>query len=476
MLGFFDALARGERSLFATLHAPPRHAKTVTMEHAIARLIAIFPWMRVGYASYAAHAAEAANRRILSIALGLGVKVLPNVQSGVAWETPEGGGVRAAGIDGPWTSFGFDLIVIDDPYKNREQAESPAHARKVNDFFTSSAFTRLEVRDGKLGSLLIQHTRWEENDLIGEVQAGVFDDEVPAGWPSLPWEHVVLRAINDDGGGYVAPGRKIGDALWHRIPIEALRLKMGINRHDAESIYQGRPKPRGSQLFGEPAFYSKLPSSGTRAIGLDFGYTVKTSSDPSCAVAGLREVRSHKGQQLPIYYVISVFVDRVKADDFGDRVADVRREVGSCRIGAYVYGPEKGNLDNIRRISKLHVEDLQKPGDKFVRAQEMAAAWNDGRVLLPAPGAHREGIPCRCGERLDGEPVGCPGLIDVSWVDAFVDEYRRFNGKGTGHDDQVDAGVAMHDMLRSGVKMKHNGSGTIDGVSTRSDPFAGGGF
>ena len=59
-------------------------------------------------------------------------------------------------------------------------------------------------------------------------------------------------------------------------------------------------------------------------------------------------------------------------------------------------------------------------GDKFVRAQPVAAAWNAGKVLVPR---------------------------NAPWVDAFLSELASFTGLGDAHDDQVDALASAYDSL-----------------------------
>jgi hypothetical protein len=57
------------------------------------------------------------------------------VRSAQEWETPAGGGVRAVGVGAGITGFGASLVVIDDPVKNRAEAESEAYRQRVWDWF-----------------------------------------------------------------------------------------------------------------------------------------------------------------------------------------------------------------------------------------------------------------------------------------------------------------------------------------------------
>ena len=84
-----------------------------------------------------------------------------------AWDLaePHRGGLVAAGVGGGITGKGAHLLVVDDPFKNRDEANSEAYRKRVMSWWRSSAYTRLE--DG--GAIVITHTRWHPNDLAGEL-------------------------------------------------------------------------------------------------------------------------------------------------------------------------------------------------------------------------------------------------------------------------------------------------------------------
>jgi len=55
-------------------------------------------------------------------------------------------------------------MVVDDPYKNREEADSEIIREKIWETFNEVVFTRLEG-----GSVIVCHTRWHEDDLIARL-------------------------------------------------------------------------------------------------------------------------------------------------------------------------------------------------------------------------------------------------------------------------------------------------------------------
>jgi predicted phage terminase large subunit-like protein len=79
------------------------------------------------------------------------------------------------------TGFGADLIVIDDPVKNRAQAESETFRNRVWDWYKDDLYTRLEPN----GSIVLIQTRWHEEDLAGRLLRDNLDDWTVINLPAL---------------------------------------------------------------------------------------------------------------------------------------------------------------------------------------------------------------------------------------------------------------------------------------------------
>ena len=106
------------------LFLPPRHGKSemTTVRYPVWRLKRD-PTMRVIVGAYNQTLANKFSRKARKIAAG----ELPSSRERAAaedWETEQGGGLRAVGVGGGITGQGGDLIIIDDPVKNREEANS----------------------------------------------------------------------------------------------------------------------------------------------------------------------------------------------------------------------------------------------------------------------------------------------------------------------------------------------------------------
>ena len=101
----------------------------------------------------------------------------PDSQSAEAWLTTDGGGFVAAGVGGGITGKGAHILVIDDPVKNRDEAESQNARDSSWDWYTSTAYTRLAPG----GGVLVILTRWHDDDLAGRLLKAAADNRRAVG-------------------------------------------------------------------------------------------------------------------------------------------------------------------------------------------------------------------------------------------------------------------------------------------------------
>src|SRR5690606_27623473 len=134
-----EAVERGEIDRLA-IHMAPRHGKseTVTIRFPL-RWIIRRPQDNVLVTGYNERCARKFSRRIRNMA---GERGLVAADKSVTdeWETTRGGIVMARGVGNPPTGTGFNLIVIDDPIRKREDAESEAYRDKTWDWYTDDLY------------------------------------------------------------------------------------------------------------------------------------------------------------------------------------------------------------------------------------------------------------------------------------------------------------------------------------------------
>jgi predicted phage terminase large subunit-like protein len=391
---------------------PPRHGKTELILHFIVWALKLDPTLNIAYLTYSADQAHAKSRRALAIAQEAGLELTKAAVG--EWATPKNEYVVWTGINGAVTGKGFNILIIDDPIKNRVEAESKTYRDRHWDTFQSDLITRLEVN----GSVCVIQTRWHEDDLAGRLVRGNVQDDVD------PWQFVNMPAIANEETDAEA-------ALWpERWPLELLhRRRRQVGPYAWASLYQGQPRPRGASVFGDPTFFTTEPPVFRPGMGLDLAYTEKKIADYSVVVTMLYEPPTTKDGQ-GTHYVVRVRRKQCKAPDFKDELRLARSEYPNAPIRVYASGPEEGTVDFFRKApNPIPIQCMPPRGDKFTRAIPMAAGWNASRVLIPAP------------------ELVASNRARYGWVNEYLDELKSFTGLKDPHDDQVDASAAAYDLL-----------------------------
>lgn len=148
---YLDAIFEGPQ--FFTFSAPPRHGKSELIFHFIAKFIARFPHLNVAYTTFTATLAEKRSIQIRELCRRIGVEFDKTFSSRSDWKTAQGGGLMARGTGGPLTGEGVNLLVVDDPYRDRGEAESLTQRENLMDWWTGVAMTRIEPG----GSVVVFH-------------------------------------------------------------------------------------------------------------------------------------------------------------------------------------------------------------------------------------------------------------------------------------------------------------------------------
>ncbi len=178
------------------------------------------------------------------------------------WRTKQGGGYIAVGVGGSITGRGADILLIDDPIKNREEADSDVYREKVWNWFTSTAFTRLHPK----GVAVVILTRWHVDDLAGRI----LENSHLKGRTKI----INFPAIAQKYDHY----RQEGQALWlERYNIAALdEIRQTIGPYDWQSLYQGSPVLNENQEF-KPEWIRRIPEMQVEAMNTRRFLTVDTA-------------------------------------------------------------------------------------------------------------------------------------------------------------------------------------------------------
>lgn len=217
----------------------------------------------------------------------IGLRLSASTNRVSAWKIEGGnGGMVAVGLGGTITGHSADLFIIDDPYKNMQEADSAAHRDKVNKWFSSVATTRLSPA----ASMILIQTRWHPEDLLGTVITG--ERSLPKAERS--WKYINIPAISQ---------AQIPDALKRPpgVPMESARDGItpegivvkrdfpAIHRKVGDrtwfALYQGVPVNPEGGLFQRAWFDPRLPMPPV---------------NPLCSIVGVDPADSGEGDETGI--------------------------------------------------------------------------------------------------------------------------------------------------------------------------------
>jgi predicted phage terminase large subunit-like protein len=230
---------------------PPRHGKTQLASKMFpAWFIGRNPHLSLIFGTYNEKFSQDIGRAVRDLMLSPAyAQVFPEAvlkaesQASDRLETVQGGVMAFVGRGGTTTGRGGDVLIIDDPLKDRMEADSPTIRDTLWQWFTQVIASRLMDETGRI--MLIQ-TRWHQDDLVGRLtdpQNSYYDEDEAA-----EWKVIDLPALALDDRDPV--GRKEGEALW---PGRFGRnFLLGLQRRDHRgfsALYQGRPSPAGGTFF-----------------------------------------------------------------------------------------------------------------------------------------------------------------------------------------------------------------------------------
>ena len=225
------------------------------------------------------------------------------------------GGYVAAGIGGPITGKGAHVLVIDDPVKNAEEADSGDAREKIWEWYLSTAYTRLAPG----GGVLVIQTWWHDDDLAGRLQqmmanAAPDDDEIDqfevVKYPAIAThdEYLDPATLGIVYGAPPTPNatplRKKGEALHpSRYDLKKLGKIRALNRKGDgtdgrwwSALYQQNPVPDDGSYFTKDQFRRGAIPHKSRAkvyIAFDFAISEKKQNDYTVGSVGLQDDDDH---------------------------------------------------------------------------------------------------------------------------------------------------------------------------------------
>ena len=404
---------------------PPRHSKSMTISESFpSYFIGKDPSRRVIETSYGDSLARKFGRANRNKVFEYGKEVfgvqLSQDNSSVTNWGIEGhrGGMITAGIGGPITGEGADLLIIDDPIKNRKEADSETYRDMIWDEWQNTLLTRLQPG----AAVILILTRWHEDDLAGRLLN-------PDYGPVDEWEVVNLPAIAE---GNDIIGRKEGEALWPEYGYDekwAMEKKQSVGSYVWASLYQQRPSPQEGSIIQRQwwKYYKDRP---------DMAEFDELMQSWDCAFKDLQTSSYVVGQLWGRIGPDKYLLDQTRAKlDFTQTIRAIRTMTAKYPEARTKLIEDKANgpaIINTIRQEIPGIIPITPQGSKESRAYAISPDIEAGNVYLPTPAM-------------------------APWVLDYIEEWASFPN-GT-NDDQVDATTQALSRLIKRIKQRENYSG-----------------
>lgn len=391
-----DGLIQTENQYIA-LNMPPRHSKSMTITETLpSYYLGQFPEDRIIEISYNDTFARKFGKKNKEKVKQFGhelfeVEVSRDSSAADEWNLDNNiGGMISRGVLSGITGQGADLMIIDDPIKNREEADSETHREKIWDEWIDSFSSRLHP--GAIVILIL--TRWHEDDLQGRLLNPEYGE--PLNWQVYNFP---LEAEEND-----ILGRKIGDPLWperygYSFIEERKRYPSSFN-----SLYQGRPTSQEGNILKRDwwQYYDKLPRMATKILSVDAAFKDEDDSDYVSVQVW--------GKNGPNMYLIENVTARMNFIATIQTIRNLLKKHPDI-TGKYIEDKANGTaIISMLRREVGGVVAVNPQGGKVARVNAVSPYIESGNVFLPR---------------------------QAEWVHDFVEEAASFpKGK---HDDQVDS-------------------------------------
>ena len=397
-----EAVTRGEIDRLAIFMPPGSAKSTYTSALFPPWYLAQNPAKMVIAASHTAELAERWGRRVRNLVAEhgprLGFFIAADNQAAGRWATSADGEYYAAGVGGSITGRRADLVVIDDPVRSREDAESETVREKVWDWYRADLITRLKPG----AAVVLVQTRWHEDDLAGRILAAEGDKK-----DGGQWEVIRLPALAE----LLDPlGRAPGAALWPEWEgVEQLERKRSIiGPRDWSALYQQRPTAEDGTYFKKEWFrtYKEAPDRLTIYMSGDFAVTEGGGDFTELAVWGV--------DQFDNVYALDWWSGQASSDRWAAEFIRLIKRwkpvtfIGEAGPIRRAMEPLLGRMMRDERAYAV-IEWLSSGNDKAANARPLQAFMANGRFHFPS----------------------------TDWAERVQDQMLRFpDGK---YDDAVDA-------------------------------------
>lgn len=339
------------------------------------------------------------------------------------WSLTNGSTFMSGGILAGITGNRADGLVIDDPVKGREDADSPTIRAKTWEAYLTDLRTRLKPN----GWIVIIQTRWHEDDLSGRILPDTYDGQ--SGWVQArdgEWWYVIslqAQAERDDD----PLGRARGEWLWTEwfTPEHWAQERITQGERNWSALYQQRPKPAEGAIIKRawPRRYipGELPPDAYLVHSWDTAVKPnQITNDPSvCTVWAVSRLG---------YYLVSVYRAWIDYPTLKRKIGEMHDAWPADAILIEDKASGSSVIQDLRTDTLLPIIAIEPEGDKVTRLNAVSGLFEAGLVYLPSD-----------------SPEHAP-----AWLHDY--ESELFGFPLTTHDDQTDS-------TSQALRHIHNSSG-----------------
>lgn len=196
------------------------------------------------------------------------------------------GSLRVVGRGGPLTGKPVDIMIMDDVYKDYQEANSPVIREAAWKWYTTVVKTRLHNDSQEL----IVFTRWHSDDLVGRIEKSekVIDIKTWADLQNIPagsWVRINFEAIKTTDATEIDP-RKIGKELWpQRHSLASLMAKRKLDKVQFDCLYQGQPGSAVGLLYEPFRTYVRWQDWGSLVAKGNYTDCADEGTDSLCSIS-----------------------------------------------------------------------------------------------------------------------------------------------------------------------------------------------
>ena len=293
--------------------------------------------------------------------------------------TTLGGKLHFVGVKGSATGKGAHAFIIDDPIKDRKDANSEIMRQDVWDWFNDVVNTRLM---SDFAPIIITLTRWHEDDIVGRITDPT-NPNYNADFADQ-WHIINIPAIAEEND---VLGRQVGEALWpERAGIERLKTMRALNPAGFSALYQQRPTPEDGDFFEahmiQPYKAGMAPEKLRIYAASDHAVGIKQENDKTCLLVVGVDDRN-------MIWVLDCWWRRAKTDAVVDAMIALMK-----KWKPLTWWAESGHISKsigpflFKRMAEekvfVNVSEQVPSKDKVTRAQSIQGRMAMGMVRFPS--------------------------------------------------------------------------------------------